>query len=421
SVQDRSRTEDPEPTPVGAGDDQPTEEKVSEKPAVENAPTEKTSVENVPPEGEKSQNDNGGERPAGRGPGGRSSRREAFANNILHLWKRTDLSVTEWTEKLDKLPTDVPIIAVMVQCYSGGFGNFVFKGGNPANGLAGHARAGFFSTVPDRVAAGCTPKVNEAEYREYSSYFFEALCGESRTGQPVTSPDYDQDGQTSFLEAHAYTVLTADTIDIPVRTTDVYLRQVSTINGKEGLLTANSPITALLAYANPTERAVVEGLSQRFDLTGSDRGREVDDAIKAKRAEKQKVEDELRKHRQKVTDIKKEIGNVVKNRWPEISSHWHPGVARILTEEGETVRNTILEHPRYTELRKKEDEIKALSAESDQQELQVVKLERLKYWLETLALKANLTDNAKEAGLRRIGELESTFLTTKRAVAEIES
>ncbi|HWL09960.1 MAG TPA: hypothetical protein VNQ76_16260 [Planctomicrobium sp.] len=404
--QDRSRSEGPEPTPIRTeGEDRQS--------------TESAPAESAPAEEERSLNDNEGERPSRRRPGGRGPRREAFANNILHLWNRTDLSVTEWTEKLDKLPTDVPVIAVMVQCYSGGFGNFVFKGGNPANGLADHPRAGFFSTVPDRVAAGCTPKVNEAEYREYSSYFFEALCGESRTGETLTPPDYDQDGQTSFLEAHAYTALTADTIDIPVRTTDIYLRQVSTTRGKEGLLTTSSPISELLSNANPSERAVIEGLSQRFELTGSDRANEVDDAIKAKRAEKQKIEGELRKHRQTVTNIKRDISNAVKKHWPEISSPWHPGIARILTEEGDAVRDTILQHERYAELKKESEEIKALSAQSEQQELQVVKLERLKYWLETVALAANLkiqADNDKEAGLRRIGELESTYLTTKREV-----
>jgi hypothetical protein len=398
------------PTPIAerAADADP-----STKTPTTEEPTEKV---NKPQEGNE-------QRPSPARPSteGRGPRREAFANNILHLWKGTDMSVVEWTEKLDELPKDVPVVAVMVQCYSGGFGNFIFKGGNPSKGLAEHPRCGFFSTVPDRVAAGCTPNVNEADYREYSSYFFEALCGESRTGQAVTPPDYDQDGQTSFLEAHAYTVLTARTIDIPVRTTDIYLRQVSKTTGKEGLLTASSPVADLLAQANPSERAVVEGISQEFGLTGTDRAKDVEQAIKAKREEKQRIESDLRRHRTTVSSAKREISSAVKRRWPTITSPWHPETARLVTEEPEVLRTAIIEHEHDKEMKKAIETIKYLSDESEQKELQVVKLERLKYWLETLALAANLKtldDADKQAGLTRIGELEATFLTKKPPVAQ---
>ncbi len=349
------------------------------------------------------------------------NRKPAFANNIMHLWKSTDMSVTEWTEKLDELSPDVPVVAVMVQCYSGGFGNFIFKKGNPANGLAEHPRCGFFSTVPDRVAAGCTPNINEADYREYSSYFFEALCGESRTGQSVTSPDYDQDGRTSFLEAHAYTVLTARTIDIPVRTTDIFLRHASKTKGQDGLLTPNSPVDELLKHATVVEKSVIEGLSREFLLTGTDRADDVEKAIRQKRDEKARTDSEVRRRRTTVSSIKREIGAAVKKRWPVMASPWHPETARLISEEADAVRQVIVEHPRYAEMKKELTTIKQLSKESEQKELDVVKLERLKYWLETVALSANLKlmeDTANLASLSRIVELESTFLTKTEPVAK---
>lgn len=360
-------------------------------------------------------------RPADRQRPEGGNRKPAFANNIMHLWKSTDMSVTEWTEKLDELSPDVPVVAVMVQCYSGGFGNFIFKKGNPANGLAEHPRCGFFSTVPDRVAAGCTPNINEADYREYSSYFFEALCGESRTGQSVTSPDYDQDGRTSFLEAHAYTVLTARTIDIPVRTTDIFLRHASKTKGQDGLLTPNSPVDELVKHATIVEKSVIEGLSREFLLTGTDRADDVEKAIRQKRDEKARTDSEVRRRRTTVSSIKREIGAAVKKRWPVMASPWHPETARLISEEADAVRQVIVEHPRYAEMKKELATIKQLSKESEQKELDVVKLERLKYWLETVALSANLKlmeDTANLAALSRIAELESTFLTKTEPVAK---
>ncbi|WP_148227144.1 hypothetical protein [Planctopirus limnophila] len=360
-------------------------------------------------------------RPADRQRPDGGNRKPAFANNIMHLWKSTDMSVTEWTEKLDELSPDVPVVAVMVQCYSGGFGNFIFKKGNPAHGLAEHPRCGFFSTVPDRVAAGCTPNINEADYREYSSYFFEALCGESRTGQSVTSPDYDQDGRTSFLEAHAYTVLTARTIDIPVRTTDIFLRHASKTKGQDGLLTPNSPVDELLKHATVVEKSVIEGLSREFLLTGTDRADDVEKAIRHKRDEKARTDSEVRRRRTTVSSIKREIGAAVKKRWPVMASPWHPETARLISEEADAVRQVIIEHPRYAEMKKELATIKQLSKESEQKELDVVKLERLKYWLETVALSANLKlmeDTANLASLSRIVELESTFLTKTEPLAK---
>ena len=50
----------------------------------------------------------------------------------------------------------------MVQCFSGGFANVIFEGGDPEKGLAAHSRAGFFATVNNRLAAGCTALVKSS-------------------------------------------------------------------------------------------------------------------------------------------------------------------------------------------------------------------------------------------------------------------
>ena len=121
----------------------------------------------------------------------------------------------------------------MVQCYSGGFANFIFKDGDPKNDLSKQPRAGFFATVEDRVAAGCTPDIREENYREYSTRFWEALCGETRMGQKVEQPDYNKDGKVSLSEAHTYVIINSQTIDIPIKTSDVFLRKFIDLNPSE--------------------------------------------------------------------------------------------------------------------------------------------------------------------------------------------
>lgn len=340
----------------------------------------------------------------------RRSNRPSFTGNHIHLWDHKTMTVKSWTEKLDQLPRDMPVVAVMVQCYSGGFGNLIFRGGDPKNGMSDHPRCGFFSTVPDRVAAGCTPNINQAEYREYSSYFWEALSGTTRTGEVTLAPDFDNDGRTSLLEAHAYTALNADTIDIPTRTSDFFLREYSTTDGKKDLVTIHSPIDVLLATADPCERAVIEGLSQRYDLTGSDRGKDIEEAIKAKQKEKREVDGKVRKHQQTMGRKRNEIKSTLKERWPEITNPWHPRVTFLLTQEPDQLRSLILEHDAYDELAKAREELDSVEAKQEEYQLDIVKLERLKFWLERRALLLNLptvADESTQQQLEQLVQLES--------------
>lgn len=317
-----------------------------------------------------------------------------YSGNITHLWFRDKMTAKDWTEKLDALPSEVPFVAVMVQCYSGGFGNMIFKGGAPDQGLAEHLRCGFFSTVPDRVAAGCTPNVDQAEYREYSSYFWEALSGVSRTGQPIEKPDFDQDGITSLLEAHAYTALHADTIDIPTRTSDFFLREYSTLKAEKDLSSIHTPIDQLLATADASERAVIEGLSKRFDFSKEDRGKQVEEAIRDKKGAKRKVDGDVRRQLGEISGMKRKIRESLEKKWPVIENPWHPKTVALLTEEPDMLRTTILEHKEYKPLREATAKLEETRHEQEALELEIVKLERLKFWLERRARVLNLEKTA---------------------------
>ncbi len=159
------------------------------------------------------------------GHGGRGDKETV--NTQLMLWDHSSISVHELALLVDKLPQDLPVVMVMVQCFSGGFANLIFEGGQPDKPLARANRCGFFATVHDRIAAGCTSDIDEADYHEYSSAFWAAIAGQTRTGEPVAPPDLDHDGVVSFNEAHAYALITSNTIDISVKTSDALLRRFS--------------------------------------------------------------------------------------------------------------------------------------------------------------------------------------------------
>ena len=123
-------------------------------------------------------------------------------NNDFDLWgEQEKLSVKDLAAQITKLPADVPVTLVMVQCFAGAFGNVIFTGGDPKAAPVNREIAGFFAATRERTAAGCTPELNEADYHDFTSYFFAALSGRDRVGRPVTGADYNGDGRVGMNEA----------------------------------------------------------------------------------------------------------------------------------------------------------------------------------------------------------------------------
>jgi len=185
-------------------------------------------------------------------------------NNYLYLWDERSLSVRTLSRALDRLSPETPVVAVMSQCFAGSFANFIYQGGDPLEPVAAQARCGFFATVKRRPSVGCSPEVDEADYRDYSSSFFAGLSGHNRVGEPVASADYDGDGRISFAEAHAFAKVDARTFDWPVSTAEVWLQRQA--SREEELEVSARPILELLPRARPEQRHVIEALAQRLGL-----------------------------------------------------------------------------------------------------------------------------------------------------------
>ncbi len=186
-------------------------------------------------------------------------------NNTMMLWNDQRMSVQEFASLLDQLPANKPVVTMMAQCFSGSFANFVYQGGNPRRPLAAQSRCGFFATIKTLPSVGCTPAVNEADYRDYSSSFFAGLSGKSRTGQPVASADYDRNGVVSYAEAHAFAKVDEFTTDLPVSTSEVWLQEQASDQDASAIL--NRPIADILRTARPEQRYVITTLAQKFNLS----------------------------------------------------------------------------------------------------------------------------------------------------------
>jgi hypothetical protein len=359
--------------------------------------------------------------------GGRSSDKEHPFDTSLYLWNRQSVQMHEFTEWLDDIPDEVPVVMMMVQCYSGGFSHSIFDDGRPDHGLSDANRCGFFATVETRGAAGCTPDIEEENYREYSTYFFEALRGKTRYDELVEKPDYDGDGHISFAEAHAYTVLTSTTIDIPVRTSDALLREysrtaqeeedspdsqspqedaVATKGGEDDsevrddpappappeveLLSAETDYETLIAFADVIDRTIIDGLSEQLNLSGANRAQEARQGAQRVQNERNRLNRERRDLSRDFNRIREGIKRRVLNQWPEINNPWHPVTGEVLTQHADDLVKLVESHPQFGRMKELAAKIREINDQQQDHEREWVKYQRLIRTLKTVALAANL-------------------------------
>lgn len=150
-------------------------------------------------------------------------------DTTISLWNNEELTAKEFSDWLDDFNPGVQIVMVMTQCYSGGFARTIFEDADPRHGLSPSKRCGFFSQSYDLPSTGCTPQIDESTYRDYSTYFWEAISGTSRTGEAVDDCDFNTDGVISLAEAHAHCLIVADSMDVPETTSEILLRRFSEI------------------------------------------------------------------------------------------------------------------------------------------------------------------------------------------------
>ncbi|MCY1075193.1 Caspase domain-containing protein [Archangium lansingense] len=185
-------------------------------------------------------------------------------NNHLALWEGDSLTVRAFGLFLNRLPSTTPVVTVMSQCYAGSFANFIYQDANPKRPVVAQPRCGFFATVDYLPSVGCTPEVDEADYKDYSSSFFAGLSGLGRTGKVVTSADYDGDGRVSYAEAHAFAKVDGETTDLPISTSESWLQR--RVKRRDRSRLTSAPIQEVMRSGRPAQRYVVESLVRKLGL-----------------------------------------------------------------------------------------------------------------------------------------------------------
>jgi hypothetical protein len=338
--------------------------------------------------------------------GGKGDRKDVH-NTGLYMWNQQRINMKDFVVQLDKVPTEIPVVVVMVQCYSGGFADIIFKGGDRKKGMATANRCGFYATVHDRPAAGCTPDISEENYQEYSSFFWAAIRGKSRVDDPVESADYDGDGKITLEEAHAFSLIHSSTIDISIKTSEEFLRVFSKPgDGKnKQLMSATSSYDKLMEHASVCERTVLDRLSNELGLSNSDRDNEAKTKAYEVSKEKKKHGDARKQKSTQYAGIAKQIAASLIYRWPEMSNRWHPNVSKIIAEEEADIVKAIESHPRFKRFEQLTREINELGEKTFDGDREWAKCQRVRRLLANVALVANLDQVADAETQQRYKEL----------------
>lgn len=229
----------------------------------------------------------------------------------LELWGPDDrLDVYELARALDRGPGHTTAF-VLGQCHSGAFADVMFTGADPEIGLAEPTRCVFAAVPADREAAGCTPDVDDPGARAYLAVFAEALADRD-------AADLDGDGRLTLAEADAFARVRDATVDVPVKTSDVWLNL--RLGARASKVEAMSR-EALLAAADPTERAVLQAVLPR-----PDRDLEPRSVVKAHArldASIRALDEHVRDLVDRREGLRRRLVDAVLLRWPELANPYH--------------------------------------------------------------------------------------------------
>lgn len=269
---------------------------------------------------------------------------EDRADNSLRLWGETRLSVREMEALLSRVDTGVPVRLVLTQCYSGAFERVVHPGARDVLELAEGNRCGFFAESEDRESEGCSASIAVGDYRDYTTYFFAALSGETRLGEPVVARrDWDGDGEVTPFDAHLFTLVNGRNGDLPRSTSEVYLERWQPW-ALRWTGTRDLPDNLYAEAARQMARA--NGLPEDNPALGSELERRYDTVVR----QLEEASAEALRLRRVERDLQSVIREELVRRWPVLahprSASYHEAVSRDLDSISQHIRS----HSEYAEL-----------------------------------------------------------------------
>jgi hypothetical protein len=162
-----------------------------------------------------------------------------------------------------------------------------------------------------------------------------------------------------------------------------------------------------MAAASPSDKAILDGLSERLKLEGPNRAQQARGISQAIDQRRRTLDEKRQKLQQAHNQIRRALQTRVKTRWPELGNLLRPSAAKVLADEGDAIVKYLEAAPRFKEFEDENDQISAIDEDSDQAERTWVKAQRFLRECETVALEANLPRIANETVQRKYMEMQT--------------
>lgn len=288
---------------------------------------------------------------------------EGIDQNHLRLWNKTRLTVTDLATTLAGQPRGTTFRFVLPQCYSGPFLRLISQTLPAGEGSAINTRRCGFVTVPHyRRSEGCTAVENEADYRDYSTYFFAALDGETRLGGPLAAdPDDNSNGRVDFLEAHYYATSHSYSRDTPATTSEYFLEQWEPWYSKwhshdlSGDFTGNE--YAAMAGLIADKAGQPEGLSLRQRAVRAAHLRyQLENQI-------QELATEQVALKAREAELRATLQGTAVTRWPQLRHSYELAISGATGEEIERISAWLRRQSSYADLNQVQDRIDTIDSE----------------------------------------------------------
>ncbi len=287
-------------------------------------------------------------------------------NNYLKLWGDERMTVAELEALLDATPPASTVRFVMTQCYSGAFHGLIYDRPDRAAGYQSN-RCGFMAESALRQAEGCELDANQAEFRDYTTFFFAALTGATRLGEPLPLATVDRDGNgaVSYREAHFHALVAADSTDLPRATSEQFLEDWS-----PWYLRWDS------AKDNPASIywTLADELAARHRWTAA----ELDRAHARYAEAAAHGEHGFAAAQARIEDLRLALAADLSARWPELAGTF----GSVTPADRADIETSLAADPRYAELTERQGALGALGRDSLEQArllTQVEKVYRLRH------------------------------------------
>ena len=303
---------------------------------------------------------------------------DTVLDNSLSLWGGWPLSVRDVAHVLDSAPAQRPTRFVVTACFGGGFAELIFVGGEPARGVRRDDHCGLYAAPADDEASGCDPNPDRRAQESYAIHFLHALEGKDRREQARTQDiDVDHDGQVSLLEAHTFARIESRSFDIPITSSERFLRHAVKADARAAL----DPLAA------PEDVSVIRALGEELGIS--------DEA--AARAKLRELEIILEDAGKLVDEAQKDADDsfyalriALLERYPLLDHPWETRTSVLLGNEGPEILALLTESELASSHRQAERELSEALAQHDNVRVVRARVLRLVRAFETLRLASAL-------------------------------